>query len=772
MMDINTRQFLLVLAGIFLLSACSDNRSSALTQQPQAMIIECQSDCSALIAQVTAAGATVSQRYRNVNAFAATLTRSQAQSLQKSGKLLRAVRDVTIRPPRPRGLAKLSANGNQRLSALPLTSLNQPGTKRPANYLFNTSNTQTAQLHEAGLFGEGSIVAIIDTGILNNTDLAPQLTDNVIGGENLVDLEDEPSATSRQNDSHGTMVAAMVAGHGALAVASDGKLAKAVNAYAPDSILNLEENVSVVPLLGQAPAASLYALKVFSVTEEDTPTSIVLAAMDRVITLKENYLRGDSSAPVAGDGSEDNPFVYDALDIDVVNLSLGGPSLFPGFDADDQLVMAMLALDITVVTSAGNEGPASLTVGSPAASTASIAVGAADSPIHERIAIDIIKGEGIGALQRPTDGHQTAYFSSRGPIADGRVGVDLVANGSNVLVPGIDGIYIVDGTSFSGPTVAGAAALLRAALPEAQATQVRRALIDNANPDMINPGAAAIDQGHGYLDVAKSYQALQAQEIDAELPPMPRLGRREPAKVSDNIEDFALIKLSEHRSYSVTVRPGEARQFYVKSDAEIGQLEITVSDIVPALPAEEQNALFGDDLILTVLDAPVGDYQPFFDRIIAEETTVSADNPQAGLVRIAVTGDWTNAGEVSATVTVRKREQELPRAVLKERIADLQFTEFTFEVKEGTSALDFLLEWKYDHGYYPSLDLDLLLLDPEENLYVDAATLNSPERLTIDNPAPGTWRGIVDGYQLYGYRDRYQLHISDQDGKAVRVRLP
>ena len=47
-----------------------------------------------------------------------------------------------------------------------------------------------------------------------------------------------------------------------------------------------------------------------------------------------------------------------------------------------------------------------------------------------------------------------------------------------------------------------------------------------------------------------------------------------------------------------------------------------------------------------------------------------------------------------------------------------------------------------------------------------AATLNSPEILTITDPAPGVWTMLVNGFELHTKDDDYQLRVA-LDGKVV-----
>src|SRR5438093_4271495 len=110
-------------------------------------------------------------------------------------------------------------------------------------------------------------------------------------------------------------------------------------------------------------------------------------------------------------------------------MTFGGPMLFAGRSIQHQLTLAMLAAGITVVTSAGTDGPPAMTGGSPGTGFGSLTVGAASTAVHERVLRDLQLGPGMGAISRPTTHPQTAYFSSRGPTADGRLDPDILANG-------------------------------------------------------------------------------------------------------------------------------------------------------------------------------------------------------------------------------------------------------------------------------------------------------------------------------------------------------
>ena len=100
-------------------------------------------------------------------------------------------------------------------------------------------------------------------------------------------------------------------------------------------------------------------------------------------------------------------------------------------------------------------------------------------------------------------------------------------------------------------------------------------------------------------------------------------------------------------------------------------------------------------------------------------------------------------------------------------LVDEEIDHYTFEVESDTQQLVAEISWGADWGNYPAHDIDLVLMDPEGNLVLDAATLNIPERLIIDAPAKGDWDAFVIGYMLHGFRDRYSLSITDQSGKSL-----
>ena len=109
----------------------------------------------------------------------------------------------------------------------------------------------------------------------------------------------------------------------------------------------------------------------------------------------------------------------------------------------------------------------------------------------------------------PADPAQISGYSSRGPNPDLTVKPDMLAVGSNMSTakPVSSGGYVVEsGTSFSSPTVAGAAALLMAARPGLTAQQYRSLLVNSAGVFLTggaNP-AAVLSAGTGLLNMTAS----------------------------------------------------------------------------------------------------------------------------------------------------------------------------------------------------------------------------------------------------------------------------
>ena len=193
----------------------------------------------------------------------------------------------------------------------------------------------------------------------------------------------------------------------------------------------------------------------------------------------------------------------DSLGVDVINTSLG----YPDFDnpaynysyeeRNGTKAFISRGADIAfsrgmvVVVSGGNEG------------------GSEDN--HVSVPADAIEVLSVGAVT-PSEGY--AGFSSIGPTIDGRVKPDVVAQGQTAVVAIQTGeITTANGTSFSGPIIAGMAATLWSAAPGLTNRQVTDLIRQSA--DLFNNPTA--QKGYGVPDFALALQnALSVSQNEKE----------------------------------------------------------------------------------------------------------------------------------------------------------------------------------------------------------------------------------------------------------------
>jgi hypothetical protein len=759
------------------------------------VIIQCAQSCDPVVASVRSLGGDVNIRYDNVAAIAASVPKEKLPDLAAMAGIKAVRKDVMIQVPRPvgsgqgkKGMGTVSLEQAAGVKALTAAQLSSLASSQPGDYAFNNAMIGASALHAGGNFGAGVIVAVIDTGT-TNAPVVPSLSGTVIGGENFVAADPVQSATSRNNGAHGTWVGTVIASHVAFEFSNGSRLVRSLKANGAGTFVGDCPNppasaMCLVPMIGVAPSASIYALKVFDSRGGGAPESRVIAAMDRAITLKRNYSRGMSTAPVAGNGSEDNPYRYNALNIGVVNMSLGGPTLYAGRDLEDELTLQMVQAGITLAASAGNDGFAAMTGGGPGTGFGSLTVGAASTSTHERILRDVQFGVGFGPLFRPTTHVQTADFSSRGPTADGRFDPDVTANGVASFAQGscqgvpecIAGtayapINLVSGTSFSSPTAAGAAALLRKAYPAASAIQVRNALAASAIPNVLGDGSGKIDQGAGFLNLGAAASALAGGRVSGAIDrgQDPDEGN---GAVLQNIGriGFGAVNFSNNRFTTrvSNLRPGQVAQFFVRSRLDTTRLVVRLRNITPEKPAAQQNQLFGDDIFLEVVDAPTSYAEFRVVEFVNSNASFTVDNPQTGLVRVAIQGDWTNAGRISADLEIEQQLDALPKQTAKGQVAQGSLTAVGIDIAAGTQQAVFELFWDMDWAAYPTNDVDLILMAPDGTLYFEGATLASPERVALDKPAAGRWTAYVSGFTVREDNDNFTLRVT-ADGKALKA---
>jgi hypothetical protein len=364
------------------------------------------------------------------------LQRRRAQRLVAGVEPLWIVNEVAVRAA-PSVIRELAARPDVR-EVRPSVTIQAPAptaaagaatTAGPAEP--NVALVNAPALWDLGYRGQGVVVANVDTGVdVTHPDLAGRWR----GGSNSwYDPNGEHPTTPTDVNGHGTWtMGAMVGGDaGGTAV-------------------------------GVAPDARWIAVKIFN---------------DRGATTSTTIHRGFQWL-LDPDG---NPATADAPN--VVNnswtMSVGGCNL--DFQPD---LSNLRAAGILPVFAAGNYGPTSGTVLSPANNPEAFAVGATD------------------------DADALDPSSSRGPSACAQaVAPKLVAPGVGVRTTDLYGTYVDGyGTSMAAPHVAGALALLLNAFPGLDAARQETALESGA----ADLGAAGLDDAHGYgrLDVLAAYQWL------------------------------------------------------------------------------------------------------------------------------------------------------------------------------------------------------------------------------------------------------------------------
>ncbi|MCA9791757.1 MAG: S8 family peptidase [Candidatus Eremiobacteraeota bacterium] len=289
------------------------------------------------------------------------------------------------------------------------------------------------ELWAQGITGKGVTVAVIDTGIAPH----PDIRDRIIGFHDLVNGRSEPY----DDQGHGTHVAGTVAG--------DGKMSDGV-------------------FKGAAPEASLVGVKVLDGSGRGKFSDIIRGIQWAV----ENK---------------------DRLGIRAMNLSLGGrASKSYKDDPVAQAITAAAGAGIVPCVAAGNSGPGSRTIGTPAHALDALTVGADDDRATRDISDD-----------------RVANFSSRGPTpVDGLTKPDVIAPGVNITAADnrSNGYRTLSGTSMATPMTAGVVALLVQAHPEARVQDIKTALMDTARP--LDSGGNANQQGSGLIDAVEAHRRL------------------------------------------------------------------------------------------------------------------------------------------------------------------------------------------------------------------------------------------------------------------------
>jgi serine protease AprX len=354
----------------------------------------------------------------------------------------------------------------------PLQNSFAPATQVSAGALYELTKitgTQSAwsRSDAAGrkVTGYGVGVALIDSGVDKVEGLDG---DRVVDGPDLtVDAASEFARDDRYG--HGTHLAGIIAGR--------------------DSVVEPGSENTPDHFVGVAPDATLVSIKVADV-DGTTDLDRIVAALDWVVEHRDD----------------------NAMNVRVITLAFGADATDP-YEIDPLAAAVERAwhAGIVVVVAAGNSGPGSTALTSPAIDPYVLAIGAFDPHANEDATDDTI-----------------ADFSSRGSqsrapdlVAPGRSIASLAALDATVVNenPGsLNGRFLLgSGTSQAAAVVSGAAALLLQQDPTLTPDQVKAMLVAAADPI---DGVDATLQGAGRLDVKEAIEGTvpDAAEVAQQYP--------------------------------------------------------------------------------------------------------------------------------------------------------------------------------------------------------------------------------------------------------------
>jgi subtilisin family serine protease len=618
------------------------------------------------------------------------------------------------------------------------------------NYLMGAQDVWGA----TGDFGQGSLVVIIDTGlydshfmfggssILGGIDMSPDVGDPTYEGWNL-----------SSNHWHGTHVAGIVASTGGIVVPETDLLVQSIEYHTGMTLPDYAPGLKVIWLLGMAPAADLYAIKAFPHTGAGVPESRIIECMEYALSM---HLSGD-------------------YDVDVISMSLGGPTRYDGRDLEDKVVDVITSHGITLVSSAGNDGPAQMTCGSPATAHTAISVAAAATPVQTKVYWDVAAYGilGIGDILFVSDTPQIFYYSSRGPTSDGRAKPTLAATGIMVMSAynspsSPQGIAWASGTSMACPAVSGTVALLNtyaeAFIPGATPEDYKQALVNGA---VWLDGYNEYDQGAGFLN---AYNALLELFFDPSIgdvakPLSPTAGFWNPLvniEMGNEVYETDIIDLA----------PGHKLDFnfMVNEHTDYVELEITDLDLgfnyglnsfeVYIQSAKRsgywyfiESANVWDDALFHIDDYETLVYGDVTGIFYDPGTRLAPIEP--GIMKIVIENDWTSYDSISCHIKISRPTKQLvtpanPQEVIYKKHGFIRDGDWTgwiqVPVPENTVSAELTLSWMRDWRSYPTSDIDLIIYwDGGYN--VDGATWNAPERAILENPTILAY--YVEGYDIY-----------------------
>ncbi|MBZ0269705.1 S8 family serine peptidase [bacterium] len=268
--------------------------------------------------------------------------------------------------------------------------------------------------------------------------------------------------------------------------------------------LNVYEDGNLLSIVSDCGAHGTHVAGIVAANHPDRPELNGIAPGAQIVAVKIGDTRMGSSSMSTGQvrglvATLEN-------ECDLINMSYGGSSPLANrghiIDLYEEIVYDE---GVIFVASAGNEGPALSTAGSPGG-TSSCLIG-----VGAYVSAEMMRAQ-YSVREALPDTHYT--WSSRGPTTDGDLGVDISAPGGYIApVPNwsLQPSSLKNGTSMSAPSTCGGIALLLSGMKDKGQTwtpqHVKRA-IQNTAADV--PGVEPFAAGRGLLRIDRAWDWLQA----------------------------------------------------------------------------------------------------------------------------------------------------------------------------------------------------------------------------------------------------------------------
>ena len=736
-------------------------------------------DYSKIKSVIKSSGGNIKNEFKYTKALAAEVSIKSIKSIKEIADVEKIFKDEirrtsSLRPDLNQvdldkyiSTANPLSNEKMKFKELSFTEIEKLYKNLPDTY-WNYMSTGVNSVWGKGIFGQDSLAVIIDTGVYADHLMIGR--DTAIGG---IDISSDVNTSYEgwdlsSNHYHGTHCAGILAGAVILFLPGDTTLMESFIYHTGIKIPAVEfggpEGYYALPLFGMAPMAKIYGIKVFDHTGAGAFTSTIIAGIEHAISLHEQGI----------------------YDIDVISMSLGGGTGFDGRDLESQVVDYATSMGITVVSSAGNDGPGSTTIGRPACSNTAIAVAASADPINSRIFWDnIYDYTGIGDYLFTSEIPQIIYFSSRGLTSDGRLKPDISATGFGVfsaLTGTPDSFGWASGTSMSCPAVAGTVALLNSwgEFNGASPYDYKQAL--KSGSTWIE-GYSKVDQGSGLLNAEYALDSLMSDYLLGESHPDLRKGYgRKPVK--PNGLNTGIVGQGEYSFNLEDISPGHYIEYYFKASSRTDFLSIEVSNVelgtdigINSFEVTIQSP------VRTSLDAPVYSFNVYGDAYIEFKdykvssrgalfgnTTIQENTFQPGYYKVVIENDFTSFDSLSGSFEINVKQdrpfwsngKKAPKPDVKYsgEIATDEFVGF-IPVGAGENGVNIELWWKNDWTWYPTSDLDMVIAWYNSsgslfyNLY-DGGSLRSPEGVYL--PEAVDAYVLIYGYETYGKLESWNLY--------------